>query len=595
MKPIIVSSLLFVFLLSTQFLAATTELDGLRARAEHGDPDAQYSLGLAFSSAAVNQVSVPRKDDAEALKWIRMAASQGHHTAQGCLGLFYSSGWGGVVRDDLEALKWYRMEAEHGDAKDQLELGEKYSKGNRAPKDSAEAANWFLKAAEQGNPEAQYKLARAYASGDGVGKNNAAALKWLRKAAEGSEPATVDLMAYDADRDKGPPTNDAEATERIRKLAESGDAEAQRSLGWAYSSGYGVIADEAKAVGWYRKAAIQGVIQARMTLAALCFRSNEVAEHAEGKKWLLAAAFQGSAVAQGFLAAYYRMGWNFPKNEVEALAWSYLRASHSPDELSLRMVSQLEEGLGRQGILLAQQRSAEISKEIEINNTRTIGQMPSLARIAGIQDEPRLSGTGTIVTPQGHVLTVAHVVAGAHSVKIFTAQGMKAADVLRVDEANDIAILKIAGGTYTPLPVAPSRKVRLGQLVATIGFPNIGIQGFSPKVTRGEISSHSGVGDDPTSWQISVPIQPGNSGGPLLDQNGNLIGVVQAKLGLKAAKATGDMPQNVNYAVKSAYALALLESFLGDNSPEPNDTEQSPSFEDMIAKAQQSVVLILVY
>lgn len=79
------------------------------------------------------------------------------------------------------------------------------------------------------------------------------------------------------------------------------------------------------------------------------------------------------------------------------------------------------------------------------------------------------------------------------------------------------------------------------------------------------------------------------------DQNGNLIGAVQAKLGLKAVKAIGDIPQNVNYAVKSAYALALLEAYLGANSPGPYDSDQSPSFEDMIAKAQQSVVLILVY
>jgi hypothetical protein len=67
----------------------------------------------------------------------------------------------------------------------------------------------------------------------------------------------------------------------------------------------------------------------------------------------------------------------------------------------------------------------------------------------------------------------------------------------RKGEANDLAVLKITGGTFAPLPIAPSRKMRLGQVVATIGFPNIEIQGFSPKVTRGEISSLNGIGDDP--------------------------------------------------------------------------------------------------
>ena len=163
----------------------------------------------------------------------------------------------------------------------------------------------------------------------------------------------------------------------------------------------------------------------------------------------------------------------------------------------------------------------------------------------------------------------------------------------RVDEANDLAVLKLADGKYPFIPVAQSRKVRLGQPVATIGFPNIDIQGFSPKVTKGEISSLNGIGDDPRSWQVSVPVQPGNSGGPLLDEDGNVVGVVVMKLGTKAAQATGDIPQNVAYAVKSTYALALLEPYLGDNPSPPNTVKMK--FEDMVAKTQQSVVLLLVY
>ena len=92
-----------------------------------------------------------------------------------------------------------------------------------------------------------------------------------------------------------------------------------------------------------------------------------------------------------------------------------------------------------------------------------------------------------------------------------------------MDEANDLAVLQLAEGVFPALPIAPSRKIRLGQAVATIGFPNINIQGFSPKVTKGEISSLSGIGDDLSSWQVSVPVQPGNSGGALLDEAGNEV------------------------------------------------------------------------
>jgi S1-C subfamily serine protease len=121
------------------------------------------------------------------------------------------------------------------------------------------------------------------------------------------------------------------------------------------------------------------------------------------------------------------------------------------------------------------------------------------------------------------------------------------------------------------------------------------IQGFSPKVTRGEISSLNGAGDDPRAWQISVPIQTGNSGGPLLDEFGNLIGIVVSKLGLKAAKVTGDLPQNVGYAIKSAYILPLIENSIGDRFALGAQERSKPSFEDMVAKAQEAVVVVLVY
>src|SRR5664279_6545859 len=99
------------------------------------------------------------------------------------------------------------------------------------------------------------------------------------------------------------------------------------------------------------------------------------------------------------------------------------------------------------------------------------------------------------------------------------------------------------------MPVAPSRTAHLGGTVATVGFPNIGLQGFAPKFARGEIASLSGIQDDARYFQISVPVQPGNSGGALVDEHGNVVGVVSAKLDTAVALATsGALPENVNYA-----------------------------------------------
>ena len=143
---------------------------------------------------------------------------------------------------------------------------------------------------------------------------------------------------------------------------------------------------------------------------------------------------------------------------------------------------------------------------------------------------------------------------------LVTSAGLIPAKVMKVDAANDLALLK-AEGKFAALPVAPSRSMKLGSTVATVGFPNIGLQGFAPKFARGEIGSLSGPEDDARYFQISVPVQPGNSGGALVDERGNVVGVVSAKLSAKAALATsGALPENVNYAVKSSFLLSFLES-----------------------------------
>jgi S1-C subfamily serine protease len=193
------------------------------------------------------------------------------------------------------------------------------------------------------------------------------------------------------------------------------------------------------------------------------------------------------------------------------------------------------------------------------------------------------------------------------------------AEVVRVDAANDLALLKASNKQFSlsaeefldapngvapkqievkfaPLPVASSRTMKLGGTVATVGFPNIGLQGFSPKLAKGEIASLSGAADDPRYFQISVPVQPGNSGGALVDEHGNVIGIVSAKLNASAAlAASGALPENVNYAIKSSFLLSFLESVpaVSARLKEPITTDRK--FEDVVKSAQDAAVLVLVY
>jgi len=128
---------------------------------------------------------------------------------------------------------------------------------------------------------------------------------------------------------------------------------------------------------------------------------------------------------------------------------------------------------------------------------------------------------------------------------------------------------------------------------ATISLPS---SGFSPKLAKGEIASLSGAGDDPRYFQISVPVQPGNSGGALVDERGNVIGIVSAKLDASTALAmSGSLPENVNYAVKSSLLLSFLESVpdVDAKLKAPNTADEK--FEEVVKSAQAAAVLVLVY
>ena len=138
--------------------------------------------------------------------------------------------------------------------------------------------------------------------------------------------------------------------------------------------------------------------------------------------------------------------------------------------------------------------------------------------------------------------------------------------------------------------------VRLGATAATVGFPNIGLQGFAPKLAKGESASLAGAREDARHFQISAPIQPGNSGGALVDERGNVIGVVVAKLSQKAALATsGALAENVNYAVKSSYLLSFLESVPEVAAKLKEAHTKERKCEDVVKSVEQATVLVLVY
>jgi S1-C subfamily serine protease len=171
------------------------------------------------------------------------------------------------------------------------------------------------------------------------------------------------------------------------------------------------------------------------------------------------------------------------------------------------------------------------------------------------------TGTCFAVSPDGLLLTAQHVVDGFTDVRITYTDGRTTtARVIAEDEENDMALLQAATDPPDYLGLARDGQARAGDYVFTLGYPATDLLGTEPKFTDGSISSLSGLRGDPSLLQVSVPIQPGNSGGPLVTSTGDVVGVISATATSRSFElATGSLPQNVNWAVKSGHAADLLD------------------------------------
>jgi S1-C subfamily serine protease len=370
---------------------------------------------------------------------------------------------------------------------------------------------------------------------------------------------------------------------RVRTDAERGIAEAQNNLGCYYAFGrQGVITNEALAVKWWRKSASQNYVMAQNNLASYLAARGGEDDVTEAVKWWQKSAEQGDQYAQTELGLRYLQGRGVAKDNVQAAKWLLLVAKlngklQEETKILERLMTheQVEDGL----TLARNFRSREEAS-------------PKESRAEGT---PEASGSGFFITDDGWLITNEHVVHGNNRIRVNTGKGLLTAKVIKVDSVNDLALLRVEG-RFEALPVTMSRIARLGSTVATVGFPNIGLQGFAPKLAKGEIAALSGAADDPRYFQISVPVQPGNSGGALVDERGNIVGVVSAKLDAVAAlRTSGALPEHVNYAVKSSFLLSFLESVpeVIAKLKEPNTTNRK--FEDVVKSAEDAAVLVLVY
>lgn len=175
---------------------------------------------------------------------------------------------------------------------------------------------------------------------------------------------------------------------------------------------------------------------------------------------------------------------------------------------------------------------------------------------------PLTIGAGVIVSPDGLVLTNHHVARGCESITVLDAGRERAmATVTAADAANDLALLKAERTFATVASFRRDTPVQAGESVTVVGFPLANILGFEPNFTFGYVSATGGLRGDTSRFQISAPTHKGSSGGPILDQGGQVIGLVTAKLdALAVQKRTGDLPQNISFGVRGEIAQIFLQN-----------------------------------
>mgnify|MGYP002631813591 CR=1 FL=1 len=428
-----------------------------------------------------------------------------------------------------EAIEMMKPFAEKGNSTAQYYLGLMYRQGKGGSKKLKEAVKWFRLLAEKDYPQAQYQIAEMYEKGEGVPKSYQKAAKWYRKVA---------LKGY---------------------------VDAQFKLGEMYEKGQGVSKNLKEALEWYKLVAEQKFVDAQHKVGQMYYQGmGTPSDYFEASKWYELSANQDFGPAQADLGKMYYQGQGVQVNFVQAHMWLSL-AFANEQELATSLLPKLEKEMTPQQIARAQGL-------VRSWRPGAMKSSPSNPSPSQKTQSFQTVGTGFFVSSDGYILTNHHVVEACVNIQ---ARGYGALQFVNQDQLNDLALLK------TELPpkgisIFRETTIKLGSAVRAAGFPLQDILAESMNITEGTISSMAGINNDSRFIQTTAPVQQGNSGGPLLDTSGLVAGVVTSKLNvLKEVARSGDIPQNVNFAIHASVAKRFLEvnniTFLSSQSKEKKE------------------------
>ena len=475
-------------------------------------------------SAAFRRALETDRDPAKAFGIVRDAADAGDRGARLVLATLLRTGLG-TPRDPARARALLADPAFAGDARADNLMGELVWNGEGGPADRERGAELFARAAASGFASAMLNLARAHQAQGWSGHDERKAYEFALKAAE------------------------------------AGFAPAFNYLGTLIVKGVGVERNAAVASTWFRRGYEAGDLSARANLGLLIARGSGVARDvATGERLMTESANAGNAAGVTNLVAAYEVGIDLARDYGRAYYWASIGATRGfPDGAWLvQRRDELERKLPPESVASVQKAVREW-RPVPAPAAAAAARAPEPAAHAGAAPAERPSSTGTafFVGGQGYLITNHHVVADCRRIV-----SREHGELERVasDPVADLALLRAphAPARWASLRADPAR---LGEPIYVFGFPLAGMPlSTGGNFTSGLVSAQVGIRNDANRLQISAPVQPGNSGGAVFDQAGRVVGVVQSKLdALKLASRTGDMAQNVNFAVHARLASAMLE------------------------------------
>jgi uncharacterized protein len=288
--------------------AATVEISELRAKAEAGDPIAQFQLGRAYETG-----KGIRQDNSQAVLWYRKAADQRNAAAENSLGSMYRLGQG-VGKDKEEAVRWYQKSAKLGSPEAMFNLGTSYYNGDGVPEDPVLAYAWFLLSQQAGNPAADDAVRRSdaeigrvshadallrigdmYEKGVDLPQSYEKATDWYRKGADKSPEVAMKLAEILLNGRGGVKPDYDEARALCSKHAQS-YTPAEYCLGLVYQRGLGVAPDAKAAAKWYESAAAHGHTNAALTAAQMYLNGEGIPADRSEAFCLLFLAYQQGAL-----------------------------------------------------------------------------------------------------------------------------------------------------------------------------------------------------------------------------------------------------------------------------------------------------------